>query len=244
MPSQTQCTRSTLPSSEPTEPATRRQAVLAGPFAVEEVARPHSRPGYAVVRPGEPLPTSWGRPARKGHLTDQQGPSTLWMSRTYDIPTEEVDMTSTTTPTDEPVKSAWRWLPSCGGALTETDRRNSNRFALWTLAWAVSFIAASSALKHLPGLPSAAAWAIAAAPSLLGVTAILAYLRFLRQADELQRRIQLEGLAFGFGVGAVFAIGYQLFELAGAPRFSLTDGALVMFLSWTLGQFLAQRRYR
>jgi hypothetical protein len=166
------------------------------------------------------------------------------MSREQYISTKEIYMASTTTPTDEPVKSAWRWIPSCGGALTETDRRNSNRFALWTFAWAVAFIAATVALKHLPGLSRPAAWAIAAAPSLLGVIAILAYLRFLRQADELQRRIQLEGLAFGFGVGAVFAIGYQLFQLAGAPRLDLTDGALVMFLSWTLGQFLAQRRYR
>jgi hypothetical protein len=87
MPSQTQCTRSTHPSSDPTEPdrpassfsaaflarlrllaelarelegvvnagepSTQRQAILAGPFAVEEVARAHSRPGYALVRPGE-----------------------------------------------------------------------------------------------------------------------------------------------------------------------------------------------
>lgn len=151
---------------------------------------------------------------------------------------------STTTPADEPGKGGWHWLSSCAGALTETDRRNSNRFVLWTLTWAVGFTAAGLALKLLPGLPGYAAWTIAAAPNALGLVALLAYLRFLRQADELVRRIQLEGLAFGFGVGAVFAIGYQLFELAGAPPLDLDDGALVMFLAWALGQWLATRRYR
>ena len=60
---------------------------------------------------------------------------------------------------------------------------------------------------------AAAAWSVAILPDALGIGALLAYVRFLQRADELMQRIQLEGLALGFGVGVVFATGYQLLAL-------------------------------
>ena len=45
---------------------------------------------------------------------------------------------------------------------------------------------------------------------------MLAYRRFLQNADELQRRIQLEALALGFGAALVGAAAYRLLERAGA----------------------------
>ncbi len=153
-------------------------------------------------------------------------------------------MTSTTRSGEDTPKRRWGWLASCAAGMTETDRRNSNRFVLWIFAWAVAFVAATLALKHVPSLQGPAGWAVAGAPDLLGLGAFLAYVRFLRQADELQRRIQLEGLAFGFGVGAFFTMGYRLFERVGAPALDVNDPVLVMFVAWTLGQWLAMRRYR
>jgi hypothetical protein len=138
----------------------------------------------------------------------------------------------------------WRWMTSCAGMMTETDRRNSNRFTGWTFAWAVSFVGATLVLKAGLVPEGAASWAVALAPDVLGVAALLAYVRFLRQTDELLRKIQLEGLAVGFGVGVVFAMGYRLLERAGAPGLDIDDPVLVMLFAWVVGQLVALRRYR
>jgi hypothetical protein len=138
----------------------------------------------------------------------------------------------------------WRWMTSCAGMMTETDRKNSNRFTGWTFAWAVSFVGATLVLKAGLVPEGAASWAVALAPDVLGLAALLAYVRFLRQTDELMRKIQLEGLAVGFGVGVVFAMGYRLLERAGAPDLDINDVVLVMLLAWVVGQLVALRRYR
>jgi hypothetical protein len=68
-------------------------------------------------------------------------------------------------------------------------------------------------------------------------------LRFLRQADELLQKIQLEGLAIGFAAGAFFALGYQLLEHLGAPELDVSAPVTVMMFGWAFGQLLASRRY-
>ncbi len=141
----------------------------------------------------------------------------------------------------EASRSWWAIIKACSG--TAADRRNQYWFLGWMFAWAVSFVAATWALVGLEP-DGAAAWLVAAGPNVFSVAALLAYLRFLRMADELLRQIQLEGLALGFGAGVLFAVGYQLLVLAGAPQAQLSDLAGVMMVAWAVGQLLATRRYR
>ena len=60
----------------------------------------------------------------------------------------------------------------------------------------------------------------------------------------LAQRIQLEGVAFGFGVGLLFSLCYPLFVRAGAPEPSLSDVRTVMIFGFIAGVILATRRYR
>jgi O-antigen/teichoic acid export membrane protein len=133
----------------------------------------------------------------------------------------------------------WRFLGVCG---TATDRRNQLHAVAWLFVWAVCFVAATWILKH--GEP---AWPLrilaVALPVAIGWIAFLRYRRFLREADELTRRIQLEGLAIGFATGVMFAPAYWLAELAGAPPLDLGDVAAVMMVAWAAGQLVAQRRF-
>lgn len=69
------------------------------------------------------------------------------------------------------------------------------------------------------------------------------YVSFLRQADELLRKVHLEALAFAFGAGIVAMMGYRLCERLGAPKLDVNDAALVMLLCWLGGQWLGSRRY-
>lgn len=135
----------------------------------------------------------------------------------------------------------WEHLKSHSG--TETDRRNQYRLLGWTLAWAVVFVGASFLLRS--DEPRGGwSWVIATIPIVLALGPGAAYLRFLRGADELMRRIQMESLAFGFGAGVVFAFGWQLLQRAGAPAVDVGDTVVVMMVGFVVGQLLAIRRYR
>jgi hypothetical protein len=142
-----------------------------------------------------------------------------------------------------PGKRPW-WAWGCSGSATPTDLRNLGRFNLWLLVWAVSFGGATYLLsRHIvpPGLPG---YALAGGSTLLGVVALGSYVVFLRAADELQRKIQLDALAIAFGVGVVFMNGYRLLEHAGAPRLEVSDPLLPMLAAWVVAQFWGLRRYR
>lgn len=138
-------------------------------------------------------------------------------------------------------RSWWQLIKSCSG--TRADRRNQYWFVAWTLAWGVSFVAAGWALKNQPELSVRLIWLAVIVPNAFAVAALLAYLRFLRMADELLQKIQLEGLAFGFGAGVIFCLAVQLLEQAGVLSLDAADIAAVMMFAWVFGQLISMRRY-
>jgi hypothetical protein len=143
--------------------------------------------------------------------------------------------------TDNVRRPWWAW-GACGD-LPERDLRNLRRFTLWSLAWAISFVAATFLLAEelVPAGPIQVA--VAVMPTILGLGAIWSYVVFLRQADELQRKVHLEALAAGFGTGMIFMMGYRLLERIGAPELDMNDPLLVMLLVWAVWQMVAARRY-
>jgi hypothetical protein len=138
--------------------------------------------------------------------------------------------------------STWKTLLTGGG--TAEDCRSQHRIVRWSIAWSATLLAATWVIQTFEGLPDAVSWLIALLPNALAIITLLAYLEFLRSTDELQRRIQLEGLAFGFGGGWFFAIGYQVLERAGAPELTAPAVIVAMTGAWGVGQILAIRRYQ
>lgn len=139
-------------------------------------------------------------------------------------------------------RSFWQALSACSG--TVKDRKNQYRFVAWTLAWGIVFTAMSQLLKSDYAISSQVAWLAAALPMVFGGMAVHAYLRFLRAADEFLQKLQFEGLAIGFGISIIFALGYQLFEVVGAPIIRSDDFLLVMMFAWVAGQMYSVWRYR
>lgn len=132
---------------------------------------------------------------------------------------------------------------SCSDAMTARDAGNLRRFNVVTLAWAMMFVAATLAIVQY-GVSGLTGWALAAATLLLGLASMATYLRFLRAADELLRKIHLEALAFGFGTAIVFMLFWRLCERLGGPKLDVVDPVLVMVVCWAAGQWLGLRRYR
>jgi len=128
-------------------------------------------------------------------------------------------------------------------AYTPQDARNLRIFSGWALAAALVFSSATLLIGERILPRGVLAWCLAVTATLLAFGAVRSYMIFLRSADELLRKIQLEGLALGFGAGAVFTLGWRLFERLGAPKLDIVDGLPVMMLFWALGQYLGFRRY-
>ena len=128
--------------------------------------------------------------------------------------------------------------------LTPRDRRNQQWALIWLFSWSLAWVAASLALKEgwvAAGVPSVA---VAVLPTILGVGMMIAYWKFVRQADELQRKIQLDALALGFGTGVVGAVAYQLLERADViSKVDVTDMSSIMMFAFAIGILVGARRY-
>jgi hypothetical protein len=128
-------------------------------------------------------------------------------------------------------------------AATPHDRRNQRRVTFWAVAWALSFLLVSLGTKR-EWLTSGMAIAAAAGTAVLGFATLLAYRRFLREADELQRKIELEALAIAFGIGVVGGLTYWLMFQGGVVSgkgFSFVFGAMI--LSHAIAVAIGRRRY-
>ena len=95
-------------------------------------------------------------------------------------------------------------------------------------------------------MPKGSVWAVFAALLPLAPAAVFvwSYFRLARHADELQRRIVQEGLAFGFVVALFTALAGAALEAAGLPRLNWAWMAGVLVVACGVGIVLSNRRYR
>ncbi len=126
---------------------------------------------------------------------------------------------------------------------TALDRRNWLIFAglcsAFGLMWAgVTYLIAAGYVAT--GVPAVAATLV---PALTGIAAILAYYRFLRQTDELQRRVQINGLALGFGGGVYWSILDAMLTRAGMAPPDTMNALMVMVLLYMVGVTFSSHRY-
>jgi riboflavin transporter FmnP len=99
--------------------------------------------------------------------------------------------------------------------MREIDRQNEKRVNILAFLWALCLIGAAL-LVAWPGLPDWLGWALAIVPAFFGVLTMRAYLKLLREMDELLRHMQFEAMAVGFGTGLI--LGNTLVIIDGFPR--------------------------
>ncbi len=72
---------------------------------------------------------------------------------------------------------------------------------------------------------------------------ILSLLAYLRQLDELQRRIHLEAFGFSLGMTGMTTFTLGFLENAGVPSLNIIWVFPMMIAFWGVGQIIARRRY-
>jgi len=123
---------------------------------------------------------------------------------------------------------------------TPTDRRNLHRFTLRLAGWMVIYLASDFWMDSERIGQTALDSVIAFAPSIAFGWSLLAFVRYLREADEL---IQYEAIAFAFGVGMLIMLGYPLFEPLGLSQLNPTNTAGIMSIVWSLSTVANAQRY-
>ena len=143
----------------------------------------------------------------------------------------------------EEVKFRGTFWMRCAGA-TPRDRSNLRR-ALWAyVIWSV-FLAGGTQLIKRDLLPDGAVpWVVAVVPSLVAVYVLVAWVRYLRQADELQRVIHLEAMALAFGGTWLGVWGYRMLERVGAPTADIADATVFLAILYGIGIVRGTWRYR
>ena len=81
-------------------------------------------------------------------------------------------------------------------------------------------------------------------PLLPAAVATWAFLSMIREADELERRINYQALAFAFVVTFAATLAYALLEDLGLLRISSFWWWLVLAISWGIGLTIYSRKYR
>ena len=97
-------------------------------------------------------------------------------------------------------------------------------------------------LKHYPHSPWR--YVLAVLPVVPAAFAMWAATRYFRGLDELQRRIQLEGLAFSFLATCLIALTWGFLQNAGLPHFDVIWVAPLLVGLWGIGTRVAKRRYQ
>ena len=104
----------------------------------------------------------------------------------------------------------------------------------------------AGAMTLLNNTDAGSGWRVplALAPMVPVVFVLFAFVRYFGRIDELQRRVQLEALAFAFGGTALLTFSYGFLQLVGFPQVSWFFVWPIMAVLWMAGKARADRRYR
>ena len=122
--------------------------------------------------------------------------------------------------------------------------RYRTQFIIAMVVYVVLLLAVMPLIKHA-GLPQALRALFALLPMVPLVFVALACAGAVRDLDELQRRIQFEGLAFAFALTALLTFSYGFLQVGvGLPAANLFFVWPLMAVLWVIGLAIARRRYR
>lgn len=143
----------------------------------------------------------------------------------------------------QPRTGTLRRFLACCSDMTQRDRANARRANYWLFGWMVTFVGIIFAIKNEVLPEGWLTWLAIAASTVLGFVAIMAFVRFLREADELLRKIQFEALALGFGAAMIANFTLSLVERVTERPFEIGDVFLVMMIFYVVGIVTGTRRY-
>jgi drug/metabolite transporter (DMT)-like permease len=131
---------------------------------------------------------------------------------------------------------------------TAYESKSGKAAIIWGVLWMVSYFGARAALETMSDTQGD--WsrvAVALIPIVPFVAFLLSFIRTMRAADELERRIQLEALAIAYPLAIVLIMLLALVQLAvplNPNDWSYRHVWPFLPIFWLAGQAIARRRYQ
>ncbi len=124
-------------------------------------------------------------------------------------------------------------------------KKNTKNLAIYTALWTISMAIATFGPKFIWEENKTLTVIGVIVNAIFGLFMILANIKYLKGLDELQKKIQLEGMAIALGVGIVGGLSYSLLDTTNLIAQDAEISFLVILISLTyLGCILiGQKRY-
>lgn len=130
-------------------------------------------------------------------------------------------------------------------AATSKDKKNMRQINLWCFIWVLSWLGIKALVAFDILEKGLLASSLAVIPLVLGVGMVMSYRRFLREADEMLRTIQLEALAFAVGGSLVGSVLFSLLEDTGlVSKADISTAIMLSCVFYMIGVVVGHRRFQ
>lgn len=124
-------------------------------------------------------------------------------------------------------------------------KKNTKNLAFYTTLWVVSMAFATFGPKFIWDDNKTLTFIGVFINAIFGLFMILANIKHLKGLDELQKKIQLEGMALALGVGVVGGFSYSLLDTTNliAQDAEISFLVILIALTYLATVIIGQKRY-
>ncbi len=124
-------------------------------------------------------------------------------------------------------------------------KKNTKNLAIYTALWTISMAIATFGPKFIWEGNKTLTFIGVFVNAIFGVFMILANIKHLNGLDELQKKIQLEGMAIALGVGIVGGLTYSLLDTTNliAQDAEISFLVIIIALTYLASVIIGQKKY-
>ena len=124
-------------------------------------------------------------------------------------------------------------------------KKNTKNLAIYTALWTISMAVATFGPIFIWGENKTLTFLGVLLNAVFGVFMILANIKHLKSLDELQKKIQLEGMGLALGVGIVGGLSYSLLDTTNliAQDAEISFLVILIALTYLASILIGHKRY-
>lgn len=127
-----------------------------------------------------------------------------------------------------------------------TSRKNVRHLAYWTGSWVITMAIATFGQELLWDGNVGLSLLFIMINTIIGLGMILMNRKYLNGLDEMQRKVNMEAMAFALGIGVVGGLSYSMLETANVISFEAEIAHLVLLIgvAYLIGIVVGVIRYK